>query len=143
TSSFTPTATQWRTDSVDLSAYASNNEVLIRFKAQSGYGNNLYIDDVNIFSPTGISDDNVVDYFTIYPNPAGNMINIDYLIHQQGDVVVSIYDITGKKISMININDVSQGNHNLTLDISDWTSGLYHAVITTENGVSSHKFVKQ
>ena len=55
---FYPTANDWATDTVDLSAYDGNAEVMIAFKGVCAGGNNLYIDDINIrsFSTTGIDD---------------------------------------------------------------------------------------
>lgn len=44
---FTPTSTQWRTETVNLSQFLGDN-VLVRFEGVSGYGNNLYIDNVNL-----------------------------------------------------------------------------------------------
>ncbi|GEM_PF-495192 len=43
---------QWRTETVDLSPYAGN-PVLVRFVALNGYGNNLYIDNVNLAGTAG------------------------------------------------------------------------------------------
>lgn len=45
---FVPTAAQWRTDSVDLSAYTGQNNVIISFQNINGYGNKLYLDNINI-----------------------------------------------------------------------------------------------
>ena len=45
---FVPTAAQWRTDTVFLSAYAGNSNVLISFQNRGHYGQGLYIDNVNI-----------------------------------------------------------------------------------------------
>jgi PKD repeat protein len=50
TTAFTPnTATQWRMETVDLSAY-SNNSVKLKFVSINAFGNNLHIDDINIQS---------------------------------------------------------------------------------------------
>ncbi len=40
----------WRHEAVDLSAYAGQPNVLIAFKATSGVGNDLYLDNVNVIS---------------------------------------------------------------------------------------------
>lgn len=46
--SFTPTATnQWVTESIDVSAFATNS-MLVKFKGVNRFGNNLYLDNINI-----------------------------------------------------------------------------------------------
>lgn len=52
TSSFTPTSSQWRTETVNLTAYVGQANVIIAFKNLSGYGNNLYVDNINV---TGVT----------------------------------------------------------------------------------------
>ncbi len=48
TASFVPTATQWRTETVNLTPYVGNSKVILSFKNLSGYGNNLYVDNINL-----------------------------------------------------------------------------------------------
>ena len=48
TSIFTPTAAQWRHETIDLNAFAGNSRVILRMKNISGYGNRLFIDNVNV-----------------------------------------------------------------------------------------------
>lgn len=48
TSAFTPTSTQWRNETVDLTPYVGNNNLHIAFRATSGYGNNVYLDNINL-----------------------------------------------------------------------------------------------
>ena len=47
TSSFVPTAAQWRTETINLNGYLSGS-VLISFKNLGHFGNNIYIDNINI-----------------------------------------------------------------------------------------------
>uniref|UniRef100_UPI003137FB35 M43 family zinc metalloprotease n=1 Tax=Fluviicola taffensis TaxID=191579 RepID=UPI003137FB35 len=44
TSAFTPTTAQWRTETINLTPYVGQANVIIAFKNLSGYGNNLYVD---------------------------------------------------------------------------------------------------
>ncbi|MFM2206374.1 MAG: hypothetical protein RL213_349 [Bacteroidota bacterium] len=45
TSAFTPTASQWRTETINLSAYAGAN-IIVSFQNIGRYGNNLYVDNI-------------------------------------------------------------------------------------------------
>jgi hypothetical protein len=48
TNSFTPSvAADWKMDSVDLSTFSGQN-IIVKFEVSNKYGNNLYIDDINI-----------------------------------------------------------------------------------------------
>ncbi len=50
TAEFIPSATQWRTDTLDLSAYDGSSQVRIAFINQGGYGQPLYLDNINVQS---------------------------------------------------------------------------------------------
>ncbi len=50
TAAFTPTAAQWRNESVDLTPYIGQPGVVIAFRNLAGYGNKLYVDNINISS---------------------------------------------------------------------------------------------
>ncbi len=52
TGSFTPSAAQWRSETVDLTPYVGNSSVWIAFRNIAGNGNNLYVDNINV---TGIA----------------------------------------------------------------------------------------
>ncbi len=48
TANFTPTTAQWRTETVDLTAYVGNPSVIVAFKNLSGNGNRLFVDNINL-----------------------------------------------------------------------------------------------
>lgn len=48
TATFTPTAAQWRTETINLNAYAGQSNVVIAFRNLSGYGNRLFVDNINV-----------------------------------------------------------------------------------------------
>jgi hypothetical protein len=55
TATFTPTSTQWASKSINLSALGGQNNVTFIFRSKSGWGNNLYLDNINIASGGGCS----------------------------------------------------------------------------------------
>jgi hypothetical protein len=77
TTLFSPTAAQWRTETVDLSAYAGASHVRVAFLNYSGYGQQMFVDNINIQTgavvtgaDAGISSiSNPVDSTTICDNP--------------------------------------------------------------------------
>lgn len=54
TTAYTPTSNaQWARDSVSLSAYVGQPSVYIKFESRSGWGNNLFLDNINVkFTPS-------------------------------------------------------------------------------------------
>jgi PKD repeat protein len=48
TSAFVPTSAQWRTDTVDLTAYAGMGNVMVAFRNIGHNGQNIYVDNINI-----------------------------------------------------------------------------------------------
>ncbi|RMG63594.1 MAG: PKD domain-containing protein, partial [Bacteroidetes bacterium] len=45
---FQPMAEEWRTERIDLSAFAGASHVQIAFVARNGYGNDLYLDNIHV-----------------------------------------------------------------------------------------------
>ncbi|MCD4792780.1 MAG: T9SS type A sorting domain-containing protein [Bacteroidales bacterium] len=73
----------------------------------------------------------------IYPNPANDIIYIDFLPSDIEDAQVSFYDITGKEVlsKQFNINEKK-------IDISELKSGVYFIKINTENQIYISKLIK-
>ncbi|MEL6987135.1 MAG: M43 family zinc metalloprotease [Bacteroidota bacterium] len=51
TAPFVPSASQWRTETVDLSAYDGFSDISIAFLNLAGYGNRIYLDNINVNAP--------------------------------------------------------------------------------------------
>ena len=93
--SFIPTSTQWRKDSIDLTNYSTiSNDVLLTFRNISGYGLELYLDDVRINNTiTGIADLNTNEEIVLYPNPN----NGNFKLKANGIIQsVEITDVVGR-----------------------------------------------
>lgn len=129
-SAFTPTsgsATQWRTENVSLSAYLGQPEVIVSFKAISGYGNNLFLDNINIYnSVTGIDDNDISSIISIYPVPSTGSVFIDLTPIKSDEVKISVMDVTGKNIRSyttaksnrheVQMQDLANGSYMIRVD---------------------------
>ena len=94
---FIPTAEQWRTDSIDLSVYSGQSDVLIAFRNHGNWGNNIYLDNINLNGTISSTTETPKDFITIYPNPAkaGQNLTIQTKL---GDYKVSLSGMDGKVI---------------------------------------------
>ncbi len=134
TTEFTPTAAQWRSDTVDLANYLGNAKVFVKFRGVSGYGNDVFIDDINIAAITGINDPaNDGNKVTVYPNPFNTTTNVEFHLNQASTVSVNVYNIVGQKISSIDENTYSAGTHTLKVNAESMSQGLYY-LVTEING---------
>ena len=80
----------------------------------------------------------------IYPNPFKDKIVIQYTIVKDARVSISLEDIFGKQIVLLqNINEAS-GNYSLTIDAEKYTvpSGVYMLKIVMDGKMTSRKIVK-
>lgn len=50
---FVPAANEWRNETIDLSAYNNVSSISVAFVNRSGYGNNLYLDNINLSGQGG------------------------------------------------------------------------------------------
>ncbi|MBR3557475.1 MAG: T9SS type A sorting domain-containing protein [Bacteroidales bacterium] len=130
-SNFIPTASQWRTETIDLSNITDRDDVVIKFEFRSGYGNNVWIDNVRIANGTGIQS--VESDLTIYPNPATDNITISTSENAQR---VEIFNIQGQLVK-------AEAGNVTHISVKDLANGMYTLKLTTENGTSIHKIVKK
>ncbi|MBP6511293.1 MAG: T9SS type A sorting domain-containing protein [Bacteroidia bacterium] len=101
TGAFTPVSgstTQWRSESFSLNSYVGQPEVLVKFKATSGYGNNLYIDDVNLSVAVGVNENTLDQQINLFPIPSTGDVFLNLSAVKDNMVRISINDVTGKTI---------------------------------------------
>ncbi len=77
---------------------------------------------------------------SIYPNPVSYTTNIDYQITERGNVNLSIYNAAGQLIENIISFTQAPGAYTLTLDASNYASGVYTCRVTTQNAASAVMF---
>lgn len=135
---FIPSSNQWRTDSVDLSAFAGVGSLKLRFSNINDYGQRLYIDNINLSYLSNVSVPEMgEDIFELYPNPISSdgFLELKHPNNSDEFVKVSIYSSTGK---LIGYNKVKEG-----IDLSEWNlvPGSYVVVIQSGLGIHQSKLI--
>jgi hypothetical protein len=123
--SFKPTmASQWREETVNLNALAHKPNVRFKFRNTSDHGNNTYIDDINITgNGVGISDLELQNEFSVYPNPTSDVTTVTFSLNKSNNVHLDIKDMTGRTILNVFNNEFTPGIHEMT--IPNLSSGIY------------------
>jgi len=102
------------------------------------YANHLFHKVVKIEPSTILVGDNEIELETntsIFPNPATNYFNIDRSSFSDGNIQLSISDISGKEV--LQIPNLTKN----TVDISHLASGLYFVNIDNGKYKTSKKLV--
>lgn len=128
-----PGASMWHPKSVDLSAYGSNSVVYIRFKATSAYGNNLFVDNINIASSTAGIENSGENVVNVYPNPTTDFVNITFNNNAQ-NVTVTLINSVGQTVKIFN-----NVNSNTMLSLEELASGVY--ILNAD--INGQRFTKQ
>ncbi|MGI8892081.1 MAG: S8 family serine peptidase [Bacteroidia bacterium] len=139
TAAFSPdNANQWRKDTLLLNSF-SGNDIMLKFVNINGYGNNLYIDNINIdfFSSTEELLSSNAD-LNIYPNPTKGGFNIN-LINLKGDIKLEIIDSKGSILYKEAFTN-SSSKHIQYLDINT-TPGIYIIRVSSESGIINKKLI--
>ncbi len=123
TSAYTPSASEWRTETVSVTPLAGQAHGMIKFAVVDSSGNNLYLDDVNIVNvPAGISDPSIDEYLTqVFPNPGSGDAQVSYGLFKNEEVNIQILDLAGRMIGQRSFGKQSIGEYKIWLH--DLTGG--------------------
>ncbi|NCA86354.1 MAG: PKD domain-containing protein [Clostridia bacterium] len=144
TSSFDPTGhEQWCeliTDteciSIDLSQYAGKQNVQVMFESMNKFGNNLYLANIQVTSPTAVNETpGAGQVFTIHPNPAQGSFVINVAVADEYQM--EILNSSGQKVLSKTLTGAA------AIRISDQAPGLYFVKLTNGTKMWIQKVVIQ
>ncbi|RFN59804.1 T9SS type A sorting domain-containing protein [Marixanthomonas ophiurae] len=78
-----------------------------------------------------------------YPNPFSVTTTIVFNSNNVKPVSIVVYDLLGRKIKSVLIEDVSEGKNTFTLNLSDQSTGIYFCKITSNKKSSTIKLLKK
>ena len=142
-SNYTPGPGDWETVTISnfSSAYQVNN-LRIKFLFTSGGGNDLYIDDINLTGPVGLQDNETIYDFFVFPNPANSIANVQFLLPKsQQQMNIQLHNIIGEQVKNIFSGNLSSGQHNLSIDVSDLAPGVYFVTISNPTRKVVQRFI--
>lgn len=128
---FYPSTNQWRTDSVDLSAYTNFDQALLVFRDHQGWGQNMFLDNIQLngvnLPPTNVYEE-IKPKLAIYPNPVNTTQSVHIQQKETSPIKVELFSTQGKLV-------FSKGNilNNQFIIPSNLSSGAYAFRISSTN----------
>jgi PKD repeat protein len=127
---FPNAAAQWRTETVDLTPFVGQT-IVVQFVNVNGYGNNMFIDNVNILNTVGLEHTMSMHSAQVWPNPTNGLFNVGIPEMPTGEIKLSIADLAGRQVygsTIIGDGAAWQGR----LDLRNLSRGVYYLRIEGE-----------
>lgn len=131
---------QYRKEEVDITDVPDG--AYIGFKATSDYGNNLFVDNINLRTG-GVSTKELMNdtKLMVFPNPTNADINLKIESDLTGKASVVIHDVLGRQVHESNV-DLNGSSQIVNLAVSHLSAGIYAVQLITEKGTQQLKFTK-
>ncbi|MDX2360644.1 MAG: M43 family zinc metalloprotease [Crocinitomicaceae bacterium] len=118
-----------------------------KFGFEAGGGNNIYLDDINIYagSPSddivvGLNDGSEIGGLNVYPNPVEDELNVQFSVASAQKAVISIQDVSGKSVQQ-HLVQANEGSNMVFMDTKKLASGMYFLNIQLGNSQRTIQFV--
>jgi len=136
----------WNSFNIPLTDFTSQNLTvndLIQFKFEDPDGNSgtIYLDNI-YFYKKGTNSITPVSFNTlkVYPNPTNGILHLDI---DAASTTISSYSLLNVQGQTILSTDVNSTTINTTVDVSNFSTGVYFLKINTENGSYTHRVIVQ
>lgn len=139
TQEFFPTSRQWRKDSVNLGNYLGTSETqfMLAFRFTGNFENNLFLDDVNLYTevvPSKLKSEG----YMILPNPFNNQFSVWHYQTPTQLKYITVYNSAGQQVWKKQFNGDAQ--RLISIDLTGRPAGTYIVHVGYEN---AEKDVKQ
>ncbi len=128
TAVFIPTATQWRTETINLNAYLGQTSAILAFRNLAGYGNNLYIDNINI-TGTAVPTAPTASFTSTPSSTSCTGQTVQYTSTSTGSPSSYAWTFTGGTPATSTIQNPT---------VTYATAGTYNVALTATNGAGSN-----
>ena len=143
---FVPSGTNdWKESQVDLSPYiSSGTNILLKFEFNSGGGNNIYLDDIQLNATVGVDElQEEIAEMTIVPHPATVQSYLKLELPRSKELKLKLINSVGEELVELQaLQSFTAGMHELPLQFpSNMTNGLYFIVLESEGNVLHEKLI--
>ncbi|HEX6427884.1 MAG TPA: M43 family zinc metalloprotease [Niastella sp.] len=139
TESFKPASGEWRKDSVNLSQFINNGPILLAFVNTNENENNIYLDDINVYSLT-VNPNLKTKEFMVTPNPTTGRVAVQFFPNPVFVKGINIFNSTGRLVISKQVNGA--GSSGYYFDLGKFDSGVYYIQVVLGDKVVTQKVIK-
>jgi PKD repeat protein len=144
-SPYTPSSeADWALIEVNLAAYADEEHLLVKFQGTSDAGNNIYIDDIQISGPLGVSENNADLALTVSPNPMTETAFLNLDVKHNAYFSIKVLDVAGREVLKLHDGSLTKGMQRFELSNNSLLrSGVYFIQVGSILGITTTKLIVQ
>jgi hypothetical protein len=139
---YIPVASEWRTDTVDITGFSTQPEVILAFRNLGHFGQSIYVDNIRVQTvfPVGIPASSSVKEINILPNPNNGHFAIRFFNLKGIHCNLTILSSSGKMLESRQIIPETDAA-NRTFDLSSYGKGVYILKVESREGTFTKKVV--
>jgi hypothetical protein len=88
-----------------------------------------------------VEEPSVASFQTVYPNPAKDVVNVNYQLTKAADVTIAIRDIAGRLVLQSNEGFVYEGAQKAALNLNGLNAGMYFVELNAGGAVAQQKLI--
>ncbi|MFT4601042.1 MAG: PKD repeat protein [Arenicella sp.] len=147
TSSYTPQNDEdWYTvDITNISSDYYESDFRFKFVFESDNGNNMYIDNINLYpsSMAGLIEVDDVATLNVYPNPTTDITNIQLAGVEGQEYSITVLNSMGQQVHSVYKGGLSNGLNSFEYNTSELAKGIYIVRIESEGKLQTVKLIKE
>ncbi len=89
----------------------------------------------SIYGGNGIAEVSNVGNISLYPNPASNVVNVDYTVGNDSKLSFEVFNVLGQNVHSIAPANFGRGNFRTTINTSSFEDGVYFVSVKDGNKV--------
>lgn len=144
-SAFTPGAWDWRQVNI-TNIYPDYYVSTFRYKIEfeNNNGNNIFIDDINLYpsSMTSLIDEDKDFGIKVYPNPLAGEATLELVAEAGQNYNVTLHNALGEKIADIHNGSLLAGKNQIQWATDHLAKGIYILRIESDGQIQTIKLVK-
>lgn len=100
-----PSVEDWQDVFIDISDYLISDQLRLAFVFINGYGNDLFIDDIEILNTNDPDQPVFEKQLVVYPNPAESRFQVKLDLKEKQPVTISLVDMSGRVVVERQLNE--------------------------------------